>query len=67
MWTSNPALQPTPVYGIGIEAEWVPALLELGTGNDTTWVSVTLTCPGNTPAVLALAESLARAGLASSA
>lgn len=67
MWTSNPALRPTPIAGIGIEAEWVPALLELGTGNDTTWVSVTLTGGGDTPEVLALAESLARAGLASSA
>jgi hypothetical protein len=68
MWTGNPALQPTPIMGIGTEAEWVPALLELGTGNDTTWVSVTLTCAGgNTPPVLALAEKLAVAGLASTA
>jgi hypothetical protein len=68
MWTGNPALQPTPIMGIGIEAEWVPALLELGTGNDTTWVSVTLTCAGgNTPPVLELAKQLAIAGLASTA
>lgn len=68
MWTGNPALQPTPIMGIGIEAEWVPALLELGTGNDTTWVSVTLTCAaGNTPAVLDLAKQLAIAGLAATA
>ena len=67
MWTNNPALQPTPISGIGIEAEWAPALLELGTGNDTTWVSVILTCPANTPPVLALAKQLAIEGLASSA
>jgi hypothetical protein len=67
MWTNNPALRPTPIDGIGIEAEWAPALLELGTGNDTTWVSVIMTCPGNTPAVLALAEALAKQGLASTA
>jgi hypothetical protein len=68
MWTGNPALQPTPIMGIGTEAEWVPALLELGTGNDTTWVSVTLTCAsGNTPPVLELAKQLAIAGLASTA
>lgn len=67
MWTNNPALRPTPVAGIGIEAEWAPALLELGTGNDTTWVSVILTCPGDSPAVLSLAEELAKQGLASTA
>lgn len=67
MWTGDPALRPTPVYGIGIEAEWVPALLELGTGNDTTWVSVTLTCPPGRPSVQQLAEQLAVEGLASSA
>ena len=70
MWGANPALRPTPILGIGIEAEWVPALNELGTGSSTTWVSVTLTCPGdapNTPAVLALAEQLAKDGLASTA
>ena len=67
MWTNNPALRPTPVPGIGIEAEWVPALLELGAGNDTTWVSVTLTCPGNSAGVLELAEQLATQGLAATA
>lgn len=67
MWSHNPKLRPTPVAGIGVEAEWVPALLELGAGNPTTWVSVILNCPGSTPSVLALAKMLAKEGLASTA
>lgn len=67
MWRNDPKLQPVPVAGIGIEAEWVPELLELGAGNSTTWVSVFLTCPANTRAVLALAKVLAAEGLASTA
>jgi hypothetical protein len=67
MWTNNPALQPTPIAGIGIEAEWAPALLELGTGNDTAWVSVILSCPANTPPVLELAKQLAVQGLEAAA
>lgn len=65
MWGHDPNLQPVPVAGIGIEAEWVPALLELGTANGTTWISVFLTCPDDTPAALSLAEVLATEGLAS--
>jgi hypothetical protein len=67
MWSANPALQPTPIAGIGIEAEWVPALNELGAGDDTTWVSVTLTCGQGTLGALELAERLAVEGLASTA
>lgn len=67
MWSNNPKLRPTPISGVGTLAEWVPALLELGTANDTTWVSVTLACPANTPPVLALAKQLATAGLATTA
>ena len=54
--------------GIGIEAEWAPAILNLGTASATTWVSVFLTCPTPSNArILALAEALARIGLATTA
>lgn len=66
-WANTPALHPIPVDGIGTLAEWAPALLELGTGTDTAWVSVTLTCPADTPAVLDLAKQLAIEGLAATA
>jgi hypothetical protein len=67
MWGNDPKTRPTPVDGLGVEAEWVPKLLELGTANNTTWISVILTCPANTPPVLALAKHLAREGFASTA
>ncbi len=66
MWSATPSQRPTPIPGIGIEAEWAPALLELGTANDTTWVSIVLTCADPSGA-LAIAEQLALEGLASSA
>jgi hypothetical protein len=65
MWSHDPNLQPVPVSGIGIEAEWVPALRELGTANQTTWVSVYVTCPGSASQVPGLARVLAQLGLAS--
>lgn len=64
MWSHDPTLQPVPVLGVGIEADWVPKLHELGAANDTTWVSVVLTFPGGAPSGLPLAEVLATAGLA---
>jgi hypothetical protein len=67
MWGNNPKLQPVPVRGIGILAEWAPALHELGTANNTTWVSVVVGCPDNSQSVPPLARTLAKAGLASSA
>jgi hypothetical protein len=67
IWSGTPALAPRPVPGIGIEAEWVPASLELGTGDATTWASVILTCPANAQAVRVLAEKLAIEALASTA
>lgn len=67
MWGHDPKLQPVPVSGVGIEAEWVPKLRELGTANDTTWVSVVLTCSAEKPSVIALAKALAKDGLASTA
>jgi hypothetical protein len=67
MWGNDPKLRPTPVAGVGVVAEWVPKLVELGTASDTTWVSVVLTCPAGSPAVKALAKSLAKDALATTA
>jgi hypothetical protein len=70
MWSGKPALLPRPVSGVGTQADWVPALLELGAGDTTTWVSVFLTCPHEAP-VRARAEQVAKRlaveGLASTA
>jgi hypothetical protein len=63
MWGRDPALQPVPVQGVGVLAEWVPKLLELGAATSTTWASVVLDCPPGTPA-LPLATTLARQALA---
>jgi hypothetical protein len=38
-------LRPQPVSGIGLAADWVPALQELEAANQRRWVTVTLTCP----------------------
>jgi hypothetical protein len=68
MWSSHPKLRPTPISGLGIEAEWVPLWLMLSTASASTWVTTTLICPaGPTPQVLALATDLSRAGLATTA
>lgn len=65
MWSHDPKLAPVPVAGVGIEADWVPRLHELGAASSTTWVAVVLTCPTTAPAVVTLAKALAADGLAS--
>jgi hypothetical protein len=65
MWGHDPKLAPVPISRIGIEAEWVPKLQELGAANATTWVSVVLVCSADKPSVVALAKALAKDGLAS--
>jgi hypothetical protein len=67
MWSHDPKLAPVPLFGIGIEAEWVPKLHELGAANNTTWVSVVLACSAGKPSVIALAKALAKDALASTA
>ncbi len=57
-------LAPIAIFGIGIEADWIPGTLTFGTANNDRWVTVRLTCPDSGPQSLALAEALARAGLA---
>ncbi len=64
MWTDNPALNPRPVPGVGIEAEWVPATRTFATATRSSWVTVFLDCPAGASGARALAESLARMGLA---
>ena len=65
MWSHDPKLAPVPVAGVGIQADWVPRLHELGAASSTTWVAVVLTCPTEGAAVLTLAKALATDGLAS--
>jgi hypothetical protein len=67
MWTSTPALNPRPVSGIGIEAEWVPAVLTFETATMNTWVAVFLSCPTRAPLDKPLAAALGKAGLATTA
>jgi hypothetical protein len=65
MWGHDPKLAPVPISGIGIEAEWVPRLHELGAANATTWVSVVLVCSADESSAVTLAKALAKRGLAS--
>jgi hypothetical protein len=64
MWSHNPALNPRPVNGIGVEAEWVPATQTFEASTMNTWVAVFLRCPIRTPRDKPLAAALGRAGLA---
>lgn len=67
MWSNQPALNPVPVSGIGVEAEWVPGNLTFETATMNTWVAIFLTCPTRGAARLHLATALARAALAATA
>jgi hypothetical protein len=67
MWTNRSSLNPQPVAGIGILAEWVPATLTFETASSNTWVAIVLTCPKHSSADLRLGMALGRAGLASTA
>jgi hypothetical protein len=64
MWTHNPALNPVPVSGIGVLAEWVPGTATFETATARTWVAVFLTCPEHAVGALTLGKALGRAGLA---
>lgn len=64
MWTHDAALNPSPVKGIGIEAEWVPERTTFETASFTAWIAVFLTCPMRHPGARALGAALGRAGLA---
>jgi hypothetical protein len=65
MWTGKPSLNPTPVAGIGILAEWVPATRTFAAASTNTWVQVVLTCAAKTTGDLALGKAIGKAGLAS--
>lgn len=65
MWGHDPSRQPVPVSGVGLLAEWAFGSRTFEASTMTTWVAVFLTCAGHTSAQERLAESLARAGLAS--
>ena len=67
MWTHEPSLNPTPVGGIGILAEWVPGSHTFETSTATTWVAIFLTCRAHSAAGLPLAKSIARAALSATA
>lgn len=64
MWSSQPALDPRPVMGIGIEAEWVPATLTFETATMNTWVAVFLTCPVRSAQDRRLGAAMGKVGLA---
>ncbi len=63
---SGTDLFPHQINGIGLEADWVPGTLTLGTATQTRWVSVRLTCTAAGAQPLALAEALARPALTAS-
>jgi hypothetical protein len=64
MWTHDPALNPRPVKGIGVEAEWVPEQRTFETASFSAWIAVFLTCPTRPSGAGALGAALGRAGLA---
>jgi hypothetical protein len=63
MWAHNTALNPRPVKGIGVEAEWVPERTTFETASLAAWVAVFLTCPARHPGARALGAALGRVAL----